>query len=1075
MGSLQLTTVLLLVSVSLCEVASQNFIKNPKEKMEHLLLINEVNADNPGDDTTEYVELYHTSGRRASLDGYFLVFYNGNGNSAYRVKDLKGFSTDSQGFFLIGSSAVTPRPSVILQKNTIQNGPDAIAVYFGKGSFYEGMMVTNKDLVDALVHKSKISDKADDLVRILTPGTEPFLEDPLFRTADESLERCQGADARWFFQVAMPTPGSDNHCVPFAQLNATTALISEVNVASSPGEFEFVELQGPSSTDLKDLVMVLIEGSTGKIYFVMEVSGRTSPDGLLLIGPGQAGTQVDLPFPPNSSVPLLKAGLNAVALYTGVSSSFALGSVASASNLLDALVYTTVEGSSSKLRDILTPGKPVFYGRERSQQGNTSMSRCACCSTTRDPSIYTLGKPTPRSFNDCPKKRFSQEISLCLQAAGCPQESPEQHNIVTALAQALDKRSGSGVSPVHFRDVTVACQGSDLMFTALLMARSAEQLTALLRDFSLFSESKEVVDFGEWNSTAATACARDANVTETPLGATSEKPGATKEPQTPQAELLINEVNPDNPGAREDTEYIELFYPGLAPFDLRGYWLVLYNGKNNLAYKVVNLTGHRTDEHGYFLVGSDGVIPKPLIVLPPNTIQNGVDAVALYHSTTATYQINMALTSEGLVDAVVYKSRGSEKADKLLAVLAPGQSVLYEDDSHSHLDESLSRCHSLKPRNHRSFQVTAITPFQENACLPLGSNSTEEVAHNHSVLINEVGLGNSSILYQFFELKGIPGTSLKGYSLAFFSGWDHKPYMSIPLQGTFGSSGLFVILPERQARPGKAHDQLIAPYVWSKLSAQQEFQAVVVTSRVPQVHNGTLMTGENIEDAVAFTLEANASPGHLGFLGPIHVISKRGERPVSLSRCSYCSTTFAVSETTPGLENSCPQESLSMVFEICLQTPNCSMWSQNPSMLARFQRALADSMEENCSCGISPCYLQGFNFTCFSSVLKLSGQLWARSSEQLQLLSKWQADFSRSPHPFLVDGRLLKPNRSCSESGRTLKFEASFRTWEIALVILGSVLLFLLLTGIALYYIKRRPQNYTTIEMNDRCEIMEGI
>lgn len=292
MGPAQLTTALWVVSVSLCEVASQNLIKNPKEqKTEHLLLISEVNADNPGEDTSEYVELYHTSGRQALLDGYYLVFYNGNGNVAYKVKDLKGFSTDSQGFFLVGSSMVRPRPSVILPKNTIQNGPDAIAVYFGKGPFYENMRVTNEGLVDALVHKSKSSDRADDLVRILTPGIEPYLEDPLFRTLDESLERCQGGDSHWFFQVASPTPGSDNHCVPFAQLNASAVLINEVRVASSPGEFEFVELQGPSSTDLKDLVLVLVDGSTQKIYFAMEVSGRTSPDGLLLIGPSQVETQ----------------------------------------------------------------------------------------------------------------------------------------------------------------------------------------------------------------------------------------------------------------------------------------------------------------------------------------------------------------------------------------------------------------------------------------------------------------------------------------------------------------------------------------------------------------------------------------------------------------------------------------------------------------------------------------------------------------------------------------------------------------------------------------------------------------
>lgn len=180
-------------------------------------------------------------------------------------------------------------------------------------------------------------------------------------------------------------------------------------------------------------------------------------------------------------------------------------------------------------------------------------------------------------------------------------------------------------------------------------------------------------------------------------------------------------MNPDNPGAREDTEYIELFYPGPAPFDLHGYWLVLYNGKNSLAYKVVNLTGHRTDEQGYFLVGSSGVNPKPSLLLPDNTIQNGVDAVALYRSMTGAYRMNSPVTDEGLVDAVVYKSRGSDKADKLLAVLTPGQNILHEDDSHSVHDESLSRCHSLRPRNHNSFQVISLWKTSTFCLLPGGT------------------------------------------------------------------------------------------------------------------------------------------------------------------------------------------------------------------------------------------------------------------------------------------------------------------------------------------------------------------
>lgn len=192
---------------------------------------------------------------------------------------------------------------------------------------------------------------------------------------------------------------------------------------------------------------------------------------------------------------------------------------------------------------------------------------------------------------------------------------------------------------------------------------------------------------------------------------TSEEPRTTEE--SPALELLINEVNADNPGSREDTEYIELFYPGQAPFSLQNFWLVLYNGKNNLAYQVLNLTGYSTNEWGYFLVGSAGVIPRPSLLLPDTTIQNGVDAVALYRHPNPAYKTNMQVTVDGLVDAVVYRARGMDKAEKLVALLTPGQNVLHENDSHSTEDESISRCLSLKPRDSKSFQVKWLKVQEE--------------------------------------------------------------------------------------------------------------------------------------------------------------------------------------------------------------------------------------------------------------------------------------------------------------------------------------------------------------------------
>lgn len=286
MGAVWLVGLMGLMYIWFPRVAAQSPIKSPRDqKTEHTLLINEINADTPGEDTSEFVELYHTSGQTAPLDGYYLVFYNGNGNQAYKVLNLQGKATNSRGFFLVGSASV--KPAIVIPKNTIQNGPDAIAVYYGKGSYKEGMSVTGKGLVDALVHKTKKTDRADTLLGVLTPGRDALLEDSTFRSMDESIERCRGADAQWFFQVAVPTPGTDNHCVLTPQLNASAVLISEVHVASSLEDSEFIELQGPHSTVLRDVVLVLIDGRTKDIYFTMDVYGKTSLDGLLLIGPAQ--------------------------------------------------------------------------------------------------------------------------------------------------------------------------------------------------------------------------------------------------------------------------------------------------------------------------------------------------------------------------------------------------------------------------------------------------------------------------------------------------------------------------------------------------------------------------------------------------------------------------------------------------------------------------------------------------------------------------------------------------------------------------------------------------------------------
>ncbi|XP_078519067.1 uncharacterized protein LOC144784272 [Lissotriton helveticus] len=1072
----------------LTHVASQNLIKNSRDqKTEHQLLINEVNADNPGLDTSEFVELYHTSGRKVPLDGYFVVFYNGKFNTAYKVLNLNGFFTDERGFFLVGSSTVTPSPSVVLAPNTIQNGPDAIALYQGMGVYRENMRVISDGLIDALVHKSKDTDKADVLISVLTPGREAFLEDPLFRITDESIERCLGPDSQWTFQVSAPSPGKENHCGSSPTWNSSLAIvINEVSTVSSHGEFEFVELQGPPSAHLEGLVLVLLDGKTKQVYFSMDIQGKTSLDGLFLIGPAHPKVEVNQLFPTNASKPLLHLGPDAVALYIGNSSSFLPGSAMTVNGLVDALVYTSSETTDPQLLKVLTPGRYIFYENQRHQPGDESMSRCSCCNVVRDSSVFVLGTPTPGQVNECPKRNFSKRFKLCLEVADCTKwiSSQASYEIHTLLARTLDAQCNCGVSVEYFKDSNLTCQGSELVFETRLLAKSAPQLASLSDAFTDFLGRGGTVYVGGRNTTMEPACFQGTGAKPSGMpDGVSRKPEISGGTDSPPV-LLITEVNPDNPGGRENEEFVELFHPGRRGASLDGYWVVLFNGKNGLAYEVVKLFGYRTNAQGYFLLGSSGVVPRPDIVLPANTIQNGADAVALYFSRSGTYRKGMAVTEEGLVDAVVYQSRGSEKADRLLSVLTPGQEVLHEDEMFNTDDESLSRCDSLRLRDQSSFQVTNMTPSAENACrspstpvTPLRPSPPESqtVTPNSpsGLVINELSLLDDPVLYQFIELKGVPNTILDGHSLVFFQ-QDGHALANILLKGRVRVDGLYVIgldgMPEA--------DSLLPRLRPATASGRSTGAVALYLGEMKEFSMGVTATRKHLVDAVVYTWDLYSVGDLLNVLGPEHLISYSNHRtgPLSLSRCSCCHANqtleFAESDPTPGLKNICPQQSLAVLLDICLQNISCTdrfpVLSNNQEEM---RATLSTFVNVNCSCGFSQFYIQGLDFTCDTNRMKVSISAWARTVEQQTLIQKWYHSFISSHHQFTMFDSVLEVDPECATPLKAATGSSgSFQAWELSLIILASLLVIAGGVAFFLYYIRRRPQNYTTIEMNNQRE-----
>lgn len=175
------------------------------------LVINEVDADSPGTDVDEFVEIYNNSSEEVALDGVLLVLFNGSGDSSYSAIDLSGYSIPGNGFFVIGSATVPNVNFVAFSSNGLQNGPDAVALYFGLAAdFPSGTPVSTSNgvLLDALVYGTNDAD-ATGLLNALTPGqiqaNDANDTESMSRATDGGLAFDSSS-----YVVQTPTPGATN-------------------------------------------------------------------------------------------------------------------------------------------------------------------------------------------------------------------------------------------------------------------------------------------------------------------------------------------------------------------------------------------------------------------------------------------------------------------------------------------------------------------------------------------------------------------------------------------------------------------------------------------------------------------------------------------------------------------------------------------------------------------------------------------------------------------------------------------------------------------------------------------------
>lgn len=172
------------------------------------VVINEVDSDTPGLDVTEFIELKSTT-PYFSLDGYSMVMFNGSssglGTLSYYSINLDGLVTDGNGIVLIGNEQVIPSASMLFPQNTIQNGPDAIAIYFQDASNYPIDTPANAtNLIDALVYGTGTT-QASNLKTILGVSTQ-VNENINSAAATQSIQRKNDGT----YEVKLPTPRANN-------------------------------------------------------------------------------------------------------------------------------------------------------------------------------------------------------------------------------------------------------------------------------------------------------------------------------------------------------------------------------------------------------------------------------------------------------------------------------------------------------------------------------------------------------------------------------------------------------------------------------------------------------------------------------------------------------------------------------------------------------------------------------------------------------------------------------------------------------------------------------------------------
>jgi len=164
--------------------------------------ISEVDCDQPGQDTAEFIELAGPAGQE--LDGIVLVLFNGSDDASYASYSMEGEVLNGQGLFTVCFGTNSGEYCDLIASGQMQNGADGVGLYYGRGieDFPNDTPLDSFGLIDGLRYST--GESVDTGLAMLDMDSDcsencQIDEEP----AEYSIQR-----GSWF--VAPPTPGELN-------------------------------------------------------------------------------------------------------------------------------------------------------------------------------------------------------------------------------------------------------------------------------------------------------------------------------------------------------------------------------------------------------------------------------------------------------------------------------------------------------------------------------------------------------------------------------------------------------------------------------------------------------------------------------------------------------------------------------------------------------------------------------------------------------------------------------------------------------------------------------------------------